>query len=82
MRKFYGFFRWTARIFSLVMILATIAFFVGEGIDFSNIVKRDVTLFVFFPLGLVVGFVIAWWKELPGGLIAVLSASFLLPGVS
>lgn len=65
--------RWTARILSLLIIVILLMFLFGEG-DFSEIGKITLEEWVgvlFFPLGVVVGMIIGWWREGLGGAIAV-----------
>lgn len=73
MRRFYGLFRWIARITSVLFIVIITLFLIGEGVSFSEFSRKDLILFVFFPAGLVFGFLIAWWKEQSGGLVAIWS---------
>lgn len=62
--------RWIARAWGIASGLLLLAFAFGgrENLQFT---AATATLFLFFPVGIVVGFVIAWWRELAGGLITV-----------
>ena len=61
---------WVARIGSVISLALLIAFVVGSG-GFPTMTE-DVAL-GFFPLGVAVGFIIAWRREVLGGAITVLS---------
>jgi hypothetical protein len=50
------------------LLLCVFAFGGGEHLRLTG---REVLLFLFFPIGIVVGFVVAWWRELAGGLITI-----------
>ncbi len=63
--------RWVARLWAVLSLLFLLAFVVGEGIGFQRI--RDLAAFLFFPLGVGAGLVVAWWRERIGGAIAVCS---------
>ena len=64
--------RWIARIWSYIVV-AFIVLFIGahlfssEGIGLK---LDDAIAFAFFPIGLTLGLIIAWWKEGLGGIIA------------
>ena len=68
--------RWTARFLSIVSTAVLFLFLAGEPFQVSTITARQWMGFAFFPVGLVIGFAIAWWKESLGGAITV--ASLLL----
>lgn len=71
--------RWTARLASVVCLAIIFLFYVGEGIDFARVQPAEYVGLGFFPLGVMIGLVLAWREELGGGLIAVLSvAAFYL----
>ena len=63
--------RWIARISSILFTGVFILMFLGEGFDPAKITVREWTSLFFFPFGLVVGMILAWWKEGLGGAIAV-----------
>lgn len=65
--------RWIARIWSVASIVVIIAFFIGEGFDPAKITPKETLGFIFFPFGVCLGLILAWWKEGLGGLIAVAS---------
>lgn len=61
--------RWTARIWSVASILLVLAFIVGER---SLPSTPDEWLgFLFFPFGISLGMLLAWWNERVGGLVTV-----------
>jgi hypothetical protein len=61
--------RWTARIWSAISVALVLAFIVGEGINPSG--SNEWFGFLFFPLGISVGMILAWWREGLGGSITV-----------
>lgn len=63
--------RWTARLWSLATIGFVLAFIVGEGVRLSGL--HEWIGFVFFPVGVCVGMLLAWRFEGTGGLVAVTS---------
>jgi hypothetical protein len=60
-------FRWTARIWSVVSLGLLLGFVIGEGINPTTAGERLGLLF--FPLGISVGMILAWWREGLGGSI-------------
>lgn len=68
-RSFVTPIRWFARIASLGTLAVLLAFLFGEGAPSS----RDLLLMAFFPFGLAVGLALAWWRDLAGGLLALMS---------
>jgi hypothetical protein len=48
-------------------------FLFGEPFEPSKIAGRELLAMIFFPLGIVVGFAVAWWKEGLGGGITIAS---------
>ena len=66
-----NFFRWTARIWSIISLTLILGFIAGEGIHFTK--RYEALGFLFFPVGISVGMVLAWWKERLGGSIMVAS---------
>jgi hypothetical protein len=65
-------FRWSARLLSIASTALLLLFVFGGG-ETLKITGRQWLAFVFFPLGIVVGFAVAWWKEGLGGGISVVS---------
>jgi len=66
-------FRWAARVLSVVSTAMLVLFITGEKFDVSRITAREWAGFALFPVGIVVGFAIGWWKEGLGGAITTLS---------
>lgn len=71
-----GLLRWSARVLSIISSTVLLLFLFGEPFDVSKVEPRVWLALAFFPVGIVVGFVIGWWKEGLGGAITV--ASLLL----
>ena len=65
--------RWLARLWSVASIGLILAFLVGEGFHPSQIRPSEWLGLAFFPVGITVGMVFAWWKEGLGGTITVAS---------
>ncbi|MCU0640226.1 MAG: hypothetical protein MUF59_10225 [Candidatus Krumholzibacteria bacterium] len=65
--------RWIARAWSVASIVVIIAFFIGEGFEPGRVTSKELTGMIFFPFGMCLGLIIAWWKEGLGGLVAVVS---------
>ena len=63
--------RWIGRIWSIGSIGLVFAFIVGEGIDINEFKPAEWLGFLFFPVGVCVGMIVAWWKERWGGSITV-----------
>jgi hypothetical protein len=61
--------RWIARIWSLLVIVVLLLMIVGIAFDFSRITPAEWLGLLFFPIGLLVGMVLAWWKEGLGAVI-------------
>jgi hypothetical protein len=62
--------RWTARVWSIASVLFILAFVVG-GRESVRPTANEAVGLLLFPLGVVAGFGIAWWRENVGGLITV-----------
>ena len=73
--------RWTARAWSVASVGLILAFLVGEGFHPSQITAREWLGLVFFPVGITVGMILAWWREGLGGAITVASLAvfYLIP---
>jgi hypothetical protein len=61
--------RWTARVWSVASIALILAFIVGEGSHPSG--AHEWLEFLFFPVGISLGMILAWWRESFGGSITV-----------
>jgi hypothetical protein len=69
--------RWIARIWSILVLSLTVLIFVGsvfspEGDD-ATWKPIELVAALFFPIGMTIGMIVAWRKELIGGLITVIS---------
>src|SRR5262245_7196253 len=62
--------RWIARMWGIASALLLLAFAFG-GHEHLRFTVREAMAFLLFPVGVIVGFVIAWWRELTGGLVTV-----------
>ena len=62
---------WAARATSVVSTGLLLLFFVGEGFDPSGVTPRQWAGLLFFPLGVVAGMILAWWREGVGGVVTV-----------
>jgi hypothetical protein len=63
--------KWLARLTSIVSITLMAMMFVGEGFRPSEISRNEWIGLFFFPFGVVLGMVIAWWKEGMGSIVTV-----------
>ena len=63
--------RWIARLLSVATLAFILLFVVGEGGDWASVRAQDLVGLVFFPIGLMLGLVLAWRREMSGGLVAV-----------
>jgi hypothetical protein len=70
--------RWTARIWGIASTLLLLAFAFG-GREHLRFTAAEALGFLFFPVGVVAGFAVAWRRELAGGIVTV--ASLALFGV-
>ena len=64
---------WSARVLSIISIGVMLLFFVGERFSVSELTFIDWVGFVFFPAGVMLGMIVAWWKEGLGGIIILTS---------
>jgi hypothetical protein len=60
-----------ARLTSIASITLLLMLFAGEGLHPSRITASEWVGLLFFPVGVVIGMVIAWWKEGVGSLVTV-----------
>lgn len=61
--------RWAARLWSTASILIFVLLCIGEGIYFTK--PMEWLGFLFYPIGISVGMILAWWMEGLGGSITV-----------
>ncbi len=64
-----GLCRWIARIWSIASILIFLLLCVGEGIHYTG--PMQWLGFLFYPVGVAVGMILAWQREGLGGAITV-----------
>ena len=62
--------RWIARVLSVATIGIILLFVFGEGAGWLSVRGQDVVGLIFFPVGLMLGLVLAWRRELSGGIVA------------
>ena len=68
-----------ARIGSIASIVLLVMLFVGEPFRAGEISANEWAGLMFFPIGIVIGMIIAWWKEGIGSVVTVASlAGFYL----
>ena len=60
-----------ARVGSIASITLLLLLFAGEGFHPSQVAPRQWVGLAFFPLGVMIGMVIAWWKEGLGAAITL-----------
>jgi hypothetical protein len=63
--------RWTARILSLFSVYMLLLFLFGEPFEITKIRAIEWVGLMLFPVGVVAGFAVGWWKEGLGGAISV-----------
>ena len=63
--------RWIARAASLLSIGTILLFFVG--FNPGSVRPREWVGLAFFPAGIVIGMIIAWWKEALGASVTLIS---------
>ena len=71
-----------ARVGSIASITLLVMLFIGEGFHPSSVTPKQWVGLFFFPLGVMMGMVIAWWKEGVGAAITLgsLLAFYLVYG--
>jgi hypothetical protein len=62
-----------ARVASIASITLLLMLFLGEGFHPSEISRNEWAGLLFFPIGVVIGMVIAWWKEGVGSIVTLSS---------
>lgn len=60
-----------ARVGSIVSITLLLMLFAGEGFHPSKISANEWAGLLFFPIGVLIGMAIAWWKEGAGSVITL-----------
>jgi hypothetical protein len=73
---------WVARVGSIASIALLVALFIGEGLHPSQVTRTEWFGLLFFPIGVMAGMIVAWWKEGLGASITVASllAFYLIYG--
>jgi len=64
--------RWIATAWGMASALLLFMFAFG-GREHLRFTMGEAIAFLLFPVGVVAGFVVAWWRELAGGLITLAS---------
>lgn len=65
--------RWTARILSIISAGMLLLFILGEEFNPAKITAREWIGLLFFPIGVVIGLIVGWWREGTGGAITIFS---------
>jgi hypothetical protein len=63
---------WSARAWGVASAVLLLAFAFG-GKEHLRLTASEAVGFLFFPLGVIAGFAIAWWRELAGGMVTIVS---------
>jgi hypothetical protein len=66
-----GIIRWTARALSLLSTFMLVLFVVGEPFLVTKITAVEWLGLTLFPVGVVIGFAVAWWRERVGSIITL-----------
>jgi len=61
--------RWVARVWSLASLAVIAAFAFGEGGTGPTV--SELVALTLFPVGVLIGLAVAWWREGIGGIIAL-----------
>jgi hypothetical protein len=71
--------RWMATVWSILAVGVVLVFAIGEGLNLSRFTGHELVLFIFFPVGVCLGLVLAWrWEGLGGGIAVGSMAAFYL----
>lgn len=62
-----------ARFWSVLSTIMILLFLFGESIDPSKLRFNEWIGFIFFPVGLLIGLIISWKKEIVGGIVTIVS---------
>ena len=75
-------FRWLARVTALLSVWTIMLFFLAGPFNPARVRPREWVGLAFFPVGVVIGLILAWWKEVLGASIALasLAAFYLIYG--
>lgn len=61
--------RWLGRVLSLGSLGLLLLFMVGEGFNPLRMKPQEALLCLFFPLGVMAGMILGWWRALAGGVL-------------
>lgn len=62
-----------ARITSIASITLLVMLFAGEGFHPSQVAPKEWIGLLFFPIGVIIGMIVAWWREGVGSVVTVAS---------
>ena len=62
-----------ARVGSIASITLLVSLFMGEALHPAEISPNEWAGLLFFPIGVMIGMIVAWWKEGLGAAVTVLS---------
>ncbi|MEX1308478.1 MAG: hypothetical protein AB1Z19_08120 [Eubacteriales bacterium] len=81
-KTFRNVIKWIARVVGILVGLFFLIFAIGEGFSYGAAYPTayEWVLILFIPVGMIVGVVIAWWKEGLGAII--ITASVLMFNIS
>jgi len=65
--------RWIVRCSSILVVLLLLIFVIGDRPGRAGFRLHEMVGFLFFPVGVVVGFIVAWRREGTGALISLTS---------
>ena len=63
----------SARVGSIASIALLVSIFMGEALQPSDISSNEWAGLLFFPIGVTIGMILAWWKEGLGAAVTLLS---------
>ena len=66
-----GITRWTARVLSVFSTFVLMLFLFGEPFNVEKVTATQWLGLALFPVGLIIGFAVAWWREGLGGSITI-----------
>ncbi len=78
--------QWLARGLSVISVFILILFLVGERVNPAALRPSEWVMMIFFPFGVIIGLVVAWWRERLGSMITIscllafYAADFLFSG--
>ncbi len=64
---------WFARVGSLISVGLIVSLFIGEGFYPSRVALQEWIALLLFPVGVVVGMIVAWWREGTGATVSLAS---------